>query len=556
MAFKTDIEIAYEAELRPIAEIADKIGLQRDDLELYGNHIAKIQCSVREKREPNSKMVLVTAMTPTPAGEGKTTVAIGLSEALNRIHRKSVVTVREPSLGPIFGVKGGAAGGGYSQVLPMEDINLHFTGDIHAVGSTHNLLAALLDNRYTRVGDVCLLPQNLLWHRVIDMNDRALRNVVVGLGESAGQIRQSKYEITAASEIMAILALAYDMDDLKERLGNIILAESSFGDPMTARDIDAQGAMTILMKDAIKPNLVQTIEHNPALIHAGPFANIAHGTNSLISMEIARRYAEIVVVEAGFGSDLGAEKFFNLVSRERGAVPPDVVVMVATVRALKYHGGVTRKKLKNPNVDAVKNGIVNLQKHIENMRAFNRPVLVAINLFSDDTEEEIEITKKLVEQTGTRAFVIDVWGKGGAGALELADTVWETAHDEHAPVVYTYELDDPIEEKIRKIATGIYGAARIHIPRRVQRKIEKISDWGYASLPICMAKTQSSLSDDPNLKGRPEGFTVEIHDVKVCAGAGFVVVYTSDIMTMPGLPKEPAANHMDIESSGRIKGLF
>ncbi|MBN2433062.1 MAG: formate--tetrahydrofolate ligase [Acidobacteria bacterium] len=557
MAFKSDIEIAYEATMWPIQNIADKMGLAADDVDLHGKYIAKVQCAARGRHEPRARKILVTAMTPTPAGEGKTTVTIGLADALNRIGHKAVATIREPSLGPVFGVKGGAAGGGYSQVLPMEDINLHFTGDIHAVGATHNLLASLLDNRYTRVtSGVCLLPASLLWHRVVDMNDRALRDVVIGLGETAGQVRQSKYEITAASEIMAILALAFDLEDLKRRMGNVMVAESAEGEPMYAKDIQAQGAMAILMKDAVKPNLVQTIDHNPVLVHAGPFANIAHGTNSLIAMDIARRYADITVVEAGFGSDLGAEKFFNLVSRQKGAVPPDAVVIVATVRALKHHGGVARKKLDETDVAAVRAGFPNLQKHIENMQAFNRPVVVAVNSFFSDTTEELQTVVDLTETIGVPAHVIDVWGKGGAGAENLAAGVWESVQAACGPVAYTYELTDSLEDKMRQISQRIYGADDILLTRSVQRKLQKFTDWGYGHLPVCMAKTQSSLSDDPALLGRPTGFLVEIQDVKVCSGAGFVVVYTTDILTMPGLPKAPAADAMDIDPDGRIRGLF
>jgi len=557
MAFKSDIEIAYESTMRPIQEIAARMGLAADDVDPYGKYIAKIQCAARRRHEPRAKTVLVTAMTPTPAGEGKTTVTIGLADALNRIGHKAVATIREPSLGPVFGVKGGAAGGGYAQVLPMEDINLHFTGDIHAVGATHNLLASLLDNRYTRyTSGVCLLPASLLWHRVVDMNDRALRDVVIGLGDTAGQVRQSRYEITAASEIMAILALAYDLEDLKRRMGDVMVAESADGDPMYAKDIQAQGAMAILMKDAIKPNLVQTIAHTPVLVHAGPFANIAHGTNSLIAMDIARRYADIMVVEAGFGSDLGAEKFFNLVSRQKGAVPPDAVVIVATVRALKHHGGVSRKKLDDPDVAALRAGFPNLQQHIENMRAFNRPVVVAVNSFLSDSAEELQAVVELAEGAGATAHIIDVWGQGGAGAENLAAAIWESARAASGPVTYTYALTDSLEDKMRQISRRIYGADDILLTRSVQRKLQKITDWGYGHLPVCMAKTQSSLSDDPVLLGRPTGFLVEIQDVKVCAGAGFVVVYTTDILTMPGLPKAPAADAMDIDPDGRIRGLF
>lgn len=552
----TDIEIASQATLKPITDIAAKLGLRREHLEPYGDHIAKVKLTARELGEPRAKQVLVTAMTPTPLGEGKTTVSIGLSEALNRIGKKSIVTLREPSLGPVFGVKGGAAGGGFSQVLPMTDINLHFTGDIHAVTATHNLLTALIDNQYSRVTQQCLLPREIVWHRVMDMNDRSLRNIVIGLGKEAGQVRESKFEITASSEVMAILALAYDLDDLKKRLGNIIVAVKPKGEPLHAHDLNAHGAMAILLHNALKPNLVQTIEGNPAFIHAGPFANIAHGTNSIIATDLARRLADIVVTEAGFASDLGGEKFFNLVSRQKGMTPPDAVVIVATVRALKYHGGVARKNLTQNDPAAVERGFPNLEKHIGNMRSFGRPVIVALNRFPDDTAEEIAAARRLCEKSGAACFPIEVWAKGGAGATDLAAAVWDAAHGQHGPVQYTYQLDDPVPVKIEKVAKAMYGADGVHIPRSVLTKIEERENWGYRGLPICMAKTQSSLSDTPDLKGRPTGFTVEIRDVKVSAGAGFMVVYTSDIMTMPGLPESPASDRMDIGSDGAISGLF
>ncbi|HNT26687.1 MAG TPA: formate--tetrahydrofolate ligase [bacterium] len=552
----TDLDIASQVSLRPIADIAAKLGLRREHLEPYGDHIAKVRPTARALGEPQAKQVLVTAMTPTPLGEGKTTVAIGLSEALNRIGKRSIVTLREPSLGPVFGVKGGAAGGGWSQVLPMTDINLHFTGDIHAVTTAHNLLAALIDNQYSRVTQQCLLPREIVWHRVMDMNDRSLRNIVIGLGKESGQVRESKFEITASSEVMAILALAYDLDDLKKRLGDIIVAVKPKGEPLHAHDLNAHGAMAILLANAIKPNLVQTIEGNPAFIHAGPFANIAHGTNSIIATDLARRLSDIVVTEAGFASDLGGEKFFNLVSRQKGMTPPDAVVVVATVRALKYHGGVVRKDLGRPDPGAVERGFPNLEKHIGNMRSFDRPVLVALNRFPGDSDDEIAAARRLCERHGAVCFPVEVWAKGGAGATELAAAVWGAAHDAHGPVRYTYELDDPAAVKIEKVAKAMYGAEGVHIPRSVLAKIEERESWGYRGLPVCMAKTQSSLSDTPDLRGRPTGFTVEIRDVKVSAGAGFMVAYTSDIMTMPGLPETPASDRMDIDSDGAISGLF
>jgi len=552
----TDYEIASSIKIKPIEEIAEKMGLNPSNVIPWGRSVAKISLDARNIGEPKAKTVLVTAMTPTPAGEGKTTLSIGLSEALNRIGQKTIVTLREPSLGPVFGMKGGAAGGGYSQVVPMDSINLHFTGDIHAVTASHNLLAALLDNEYSRVEQKCLLPKEIIWDRVLDMNDRSLRNMVIGLGKEAGMVRESKFDISASSEIMAILGLAWDMEDLKNRLSNIILAETSVGVPLKAGAISAQGSMSILLKDAIMPNLVQTLEGNPALIHTGPFANIAHGTNSVIATDIARRYADIVVIEAGFGSDLGAEKFFNLASRTKGMTSPDAVVIVATIRALKFHGGVKLKNLKESNVDAVKKGFDNLKGHVENMQSFNRPVIVALNKFTDDSDEEIRAVTELTKDMGAQIFTADVWAKGGNGALELAEAVNKVAHKNFGEVTYTYELNDHPVEKIEKIGKKIYGAGNVHIPRKVLKKIEHRMKWGIAEIPICMAKTQYSFSDNKNLKGRPRDFTLEITDIKYSAGAGFLVVYTGDIMTMPGLPGKPAAENMDIDRDGTIKGLF
>ncbi len=552
----TDLEIASKVTLKPIAEIAEKAGFKPEHIIPYGAKMAKIDLDAASVAEPKAPMVLVTAMTPTPAGEGKTTVSIGLSEALNRRGHLAIATLREPSLGPVFGVKGGAAGGGYSQVLPMEEINLHFTGDIHAVTAAHNLLAALLDNKYARATQQCLLPKEIRWHRVLDMNDRALRNIVIGLGNDAGQIRESKFGITASSEIMAILALARDPKDLLDRLGRIVVAESANGGPLKAADINAPGAMSILLRDAIKPNLVQTIEGNPAIIHAGPFANIAHGTNSIIATNISRRYADIVVTEAGFASDLGAEKFFNLVSRQEGAVPPDAVVIVATIRAMKYHGGVKKKELNNENIEAMEKGFANLEKHIENMKSFNRPVIVALNQFITDTDAEIKRAVELIEAKGADVEPITVWAEGGGGALGLADKVWDAVHRESEAVNYTYELDDCCETKIGKVCKNIYGADGVVIPRSVKKRIEQLKKWGFANLPICMAKTQASLSDDKSLRGRPTGFTVEIKDININAGAGFMVVYAGDIMTMPGLAAKPAAENMSMDENGNIYGLF
>lgn len=552
----TDYQIASEIKLKPIEEIASKMGLSSEDITPWGRGVAKISLKAREKRDKKAKTILVTAMTPTPAGEGKTTVSIGLNEALNKIGKKSIVTLREPSLGPVFGVKGGAAGGGYSQVIPMDSINLHFTGDIHAVTSAHNLLAALLDNNYSRVTQRCLLPREITWHRVLDMNDRSLRNIVIGLGKEAGMIRESKFDITASSEIMAILGLSWDMADLKERLSKIILAETSSGIPFTAGDLNAQGALAILLKDAMMPNLVQTLEGNPAIIHTGPFANIAHGTNSIIATDIARKYSDFVVIEAGFASDLGAEKFFNLVSRTKGMEPPDAVVIVATLKAIKFHGGVSIKRVDDPDKEALIKGFENLKGHIENMKAFGRDVFVALNRYKNDTDEEIELVKKLVDDVDGNCYETTVWADGGDGALELAEALSNAAEKEKGDILFTYELSDDPVVKIEKIAKKVYGADSVHIPRKVLRKIEQRKEWGAGTLPICMAKTQYSFSDNPKLKGRPKGFKLEVSDVKLSAGAGFMVVYTGDIMTMPGLSANPAAAMMDINEKGDIAGLF
>ena len=553
---KTDIEIALSQDLEPITDIAEKVGLNRDEIYLYGDHIAKIKLSAREGREATARTVLVTAMTPTRAGEGKTTCAIGLNDGLNRIGKRSIVTLREPSLGPVFGMKGGAAGGGFSQVLPMVDINLHFTGDMHAVTSAHNLLAALLDNEYSRPRGAFLLPKNVIWNRVIDMNDRALRSIVLGLGKAAGQVREGMFEITAASEIMAVLGLSRDLDNLKARLGNLIVAKSSNGDPVRARDIEAQGAMAILLRNALKSNLVQTIEGNPAIVHTGPFANIAHGTTSIVAVDMARRLADIVVVEAGFGSDLGAEKYFNLVSRRPGMVPPDVVVVVATIRALRHHGGVPVKDLNDPNPEAVATGIDNLRKHVENMKSFNRPVVIALNRFEGDSREEVDRVVEFAREDGAEIAVCDVWNEGGEGALELAQMVWDASQEEHGDVRYVYDLDEPLEDKIEKVVTRIYGGEQANFLRSAKRDMDQIRNWGYTDIPVCMAKTQASLSDNPRLRNRPTGFSVEIRNVKMCGGAGFAVVYTTDIMTMPGLPSTPAAAAMDIDNEGIVTGLF
>ncbi len=552
----TDYEIASKVKIKSVEDIAQKMGLHPEDIYPWGRNVAKISLDASKRNGKKAKTVLVTAISPTPAGEGKTTLSIGLSEAFNKIGKKSIVTLREPSLGPVFGVKGGAAGGGYSQIIPMDSINLHFTGDIHAVTTAHNLLAALLDNQYTRVKQQCLLPKEIIWNRVVDMNDRALRNIVIGLGKEAGMVRESKFDITASSEIMAILGLATDMNDLKERLSKIIVAELNTGTPLTAGDIEAAGAMAIVLKDAVMPNLVQTLEGNPALVHAGPFANIAHGTNSVIATDIAKRYGDIVVIEAGFGSDLGAEKFFNIVSRSKGMEPPDAVVIVATVRALKYQGGVKKTALTKPDTESVKKGFANLKGHIENMKSFNRPVFVALNVFSSDTDEEINTIIELCKESGVECHKAEVWAKGGDGALELAEAVYKGTQMEKGEVSFTYDFDDPPEEKIRKVAQKVYGADDVVIPRKVQNKIEKRIGWGIGNVPVCMAKTQYSFSDNPLLLGKPSGFKIEVTDIKFSAGAGFMVVYTGDIMTMPGLPPTPAASSMEIDHDGNIQGLF
>lgn len=552
----TDYEIASSITPQPVSKIADRAGISPEHVLPWGRNVAKISLDARNGRKPDAKLVLVTAMTPTPAGEGKTTVSIGLSEAFNRIGKKSIVALREPSLGPVFGVKGGAAGGGYSQVIPMDSINLHFTGDIHAVTSAHNLLAALLDNYYSREENRCILPKEVKWNRVLDMNDRSLRNIVIGLGKDAGMVRESKFDITASSEIMAILALSWDMEDLKDRLGRIILAELHDGYPLRSGDLDSAGSLAILLKDAIMPNIVQTLEGNPAFIHAGPFANIAHGTNSIIATDMARRYADVVVTEAGFGSDLGAEKYFDIVSRSKGMTPPDAVVIVATVRALKFHGGAKLKSLTEPDMAALEKGFSNLEGHIANMRAFNRPVFVALNRFASDTAEEIALVKSLCGRTGAQCFDTEVWAKGGGGATGLAEAVWSETQKSHGEVNFVYDMKDDPVEKIRKIAKRVYGAADIHIPRSVENKIAQRKSWGIAEVPVCMAKTQYSFSDDPDLKGRPSGFILDVKDVKFSAGAGFMVVYTGDIMTMPGLPAKPAASMMNIDKDGFITGLF
>lgn len=556
---KSDIEIAQEAKMEHIKDVAAQIGIKEDELEFYGKYKAKLSDEL-EKRvagNPDGKLVLVTAINPTPAGEGKTTVSIGLTQALNRLGHKTVVALREPSLGPCFGIKGGAAGGGYSQVVPMEDLNLHFTGDFHAITSANNLLAAMIDN-HIQQGNACGIDtRQIVWKRCMDMNDRALRNVVVGLGSKAdGFVREDHFVITVASEIMAILCLATDMADLKERLSRIIVAYNYSGDPVTAGDIKATGAMAALLKDAMKPNIIQTLENTPAIVHGGPFANIAHGCNSVRATKMALKLADYVVTEAGFGADLGAEKFLDIKCRKAGLVP-DTIVIVATVRALKYNGGVPKDELSIENMEALKKGIVNLDKHIENMQNFGVNVVVTLNSFVTDMDEEHNFIREHVEALGCEFALANVWAEGGAGGKELALKVLKSIEKEKKPFKYTYEDDMHLEDKINAIATKIYGAKGVEYAPAAAKMLVKLEQMGYGKLPVCMAKTQYSLSDDPALLGRPEGFTLKVREVYVSAGAGFVVALTGSIMTMPGLPKSPAAERVDYdENTGKITGLF
>lgn len=556
---KSDIEIAQEAKMEHIKDVAAQIGIKEDELEFYGKYKAKLSDEL-EKRiagNPDGKLVLVTAINPTPAGEGKTTVSIGLTQALNRLGYKTVVALREPSLGPCFGIKGGAAGGGYSQVVPMEDLNLHFTGDFHAITSANNLLAAMIDN-HIQQGNACGIDtRQIVWKRCMDMNDRALRNVVVGLGSKAdGFVREDHFVITVASEIMAILCLATDMADLKERLSRIIVAYNYSGDPVTAGDIKATGAMAALLKDAMKPNIIQTLENTPAIVHGGPFANIAHGCNSVRATKMALKLADYVVTEAGFGADLGAEKFLDIKCRKAGLVP-DTIVIVATVRALKYNGGVPKDELSIENMEALKKGIVNLDKHIENMQNFGVNVVVTLNSFVTDTDEEHNFIREHVEALGCEFALANVWAEGGAGGKELALKVLKSIEKEKKPFKYTYEDDMHLDDKINAIATKIYGAKGVEYAPAAAKMLVKLEQMGYGKLPVCMAKTQYSLSDDPALLGRPEGFTLKVREVYVSAGAGFVVALTGSIMTMPGLPKSPAAERVDYdENTGKITGLF
>ena len=555
---KTDIQIAQETEMLPIKEVAVQYGISEDDLELYGKYKAKITDELwnEVKDRPDGKLVLVTAINPTPAGEGKTTTSIGLAQALTKAGKKTMLALREPSLGPCFGIKGGAAGGGYAQVVPMEDLNLHFTGDFHAITTANNLLAALLDNHIQQGNARGIDTRQILWKRCLDMNDRALRNIVIGLGAKAdGVVREDHFVITVASEIMAILCLANDMEDLKERLGKIIVAYNFAGEPVTAKQLNAVGSMAALLKDAMKPNLIQTLEHTGALVHGGPFANIAHGCNSVKATKTAMKLADITVTEAGFGADLGAEKFFDIKCRKAG-LKPDAVVLVATVRALKYNGGVPKDQLSEENLDALKKGIVNLEKHIENIQKYHVPVVVTLNSFLTDTEAEYEFIKNFCEERGCEFALSEVWAKGGDGGMDLAEKVIQTLETKESHFAPLYPDEMSISEKIETVAKEIYGAGKVVYSPAAKKAIAKITDMGFGSYPVCMAKTQYSLSDDQTKLGRPEGFDLNVRDVYVSAGAGFVVALTGAIMTMPGLPKKPAADNIDVDADGKITGLF
>ena len=555
---KTDIQIAQEAQMLPIRQVAAAYGISEDQLELYGKYKAKLSDELWEqvKNRPDGKLVLVTAINPTPAGEGKTTTSVGLSDALSRLGKKTLAALREPSLGPCFGIKGGAAGGGYAQVVPMEDLNLHFTGDFHAITSANNLLAALLDNHIQQGNALGIDTRQILWKRCMDMNDRALRNIVIGLGAKAdGFVREDHFVITVASEIMAILCLADDMKDLKERLGRIIVAYNYAGEPVTAADLHAVGAMAALLKDALKPNPIQTLEHTGALVHGGPFANIAHGCNSVRATRTALKLADIVVTEAGFGADLGAEKFLDIKCRKAG-LKPDAVVLVATVRALKYNGGVAKADLGQENLEALKAGIVNLEKHIENLQKYGVPVVVTLNAFTSDTEAEHDFVRQFCEERGCEFALSQVWEKGGEGGEALAQKVLDTLEKKESHYHPLYADDLSIREKIETIAKEIYGADGAAYAPAAAKAIDKIEAMGFGSLPVCMAKTQYSLSDDQTKLGRPRDFTIQVRDAYVSAGAGFVVVLTGAIMTMPGLPKKPAADNIDVDEHGVITGLF
>lgn len=554
----TDVEIAQSAKMKPIKEIAEKVGLDEDDLELYGKYKAKISLEAisQLKEKENGKLILVTAINPTPAGEGKTTTMIGLSQALNKLGKKSVVAMREPSLGPCFGVKGGAAGGGYAQVVPMEDINLHFTGDIHAITTANNLIAAMLDNSIQQGNPLDIDTRQIVWKRCVDLNDRALRHIVVGLGGKVNGVpREDGFDISVASEVMAILCLATSLEDLKQRAGRMIVAYNHAGEPVTVDDIQATGAVTLLLKDAIKPNLVQTLDHTPVFVHGGPFANIAHGCNSVMATNLAMKLGDYAITEAGFGADLGAEKFLDIKCRQAG-LKPDAVVIVATVRALKMHGGVKKTDLAVENLDALRKGIENLEKHIENIYKYHLPSVVAINAFPTDTKAELELLKEICKQKGVDVAISEVWAKGADGGIELAEKLLEVLDTKEAHFEPLYDLNLPIADKIKVIAKEIYGGDDVTFTKKVMNKMKKYEAQGLGQLPICVAKTQYSLSDDPTLLGRPHGFVVEINDLIPNTGAGFLVAISGDIMRMPGLPKQPAAVNMDIDEDGKIVGLF
>lgn len=555
---KTDIQIAQEAVLEPIVKVAENLRISEEELELYGKYKAKISDEYLAglSDRPDGKLILVTAINPTPAGEGKTTVSVGLGQALGKLKKKAVTVLREPSLGPCFGIKGGAAGGGYSQVVPMEELNLHFTGDFHAITSANNLLAAILDNHIQQGNELKIDTRAIVWKRCLDMNDRVLRNVVVGLGaKTDGTVREDHFVITVASEIMAILCLASDMKDLKERLGRIVVAYNDQGMPVTAADLNAVGAMAALLKDAMKPNLIQSLEHTPVLVHGGPFANIAHGCNSVRATKAALKMADYVVTEAGFGADLGAEKFFDIKCRIAG-IRPDAVVLVATIRALKYNGGVKKEELSIENLSALQKGIVNLEKHIENLHKYGVPIVVTLNSFVTDTEDEVSFVEKFCKEKGCKFALARVWEKGGEGGIELAGKVLDTLANKKSNFKLLYEDEAGLKEKIETVAKEIYGADKVVYTSGASKQIRQLEELGFGKLPVCIAKTQYSLSDDPALLGRPENFDISVREVYVSAGAGFVVVLTGAVMTMPGLPKKPAAYSIDVNEDGRITGLF
>ncbi|HHV82323.1 MAG TPA: formate--tetrahydrofolate ligase [Tepidanaerobacter syntrophicus] len=559
MSYKSDIEIAQEAKLEHIKDIAAKVGLSEDEIEYYGKYKAKINYNLLKglENKKDGKLILTTAINPTPAGEGKTTTTVGLGDALRRLGKNAMIALREPSLGPVFGIKGGAAGGGYAQVVPMEDINLHFTGDFHAIGAANNLLAAMIDNHIYQGNELNIDPRRITWKRCVDMNDRQLRFVVDGLGgKTNGMPREDGYDITVASEIMAVFCLATDMEDLKNRLGRIIIGYTYDGKPVTAKDLKAHGAMTALLKDAFKPNLVQTLEGTPAFVHGGPFANIAHGCNSIIATKMALKLADYVVTEAGFGADLGAEKFLDIKCRTAG-IKPDAVVIVATVRALKYNGGVSKEDLSKENLDALKKGLPNLLKHVENItKKYKIPAVVAINKFPTDTENELKLVQEECNNLGVNAVLSEVWAKGGEGGIELAKEVVRIIDEGKNELKPIYDLDIGIADKITTIAKEIYGADGVEFAPAALKEIDNLEKLGFRNVPVCIAKTQYSLTDNPKILGRPTGFKINVRNVKISAGAGFVVALTGDIMTMPGLPKRPAAENIDVDASGRITGLF